>query len=444
MPKRPDLVITNGALSGRRFAVGPGALRLGRSSSNDIHVPDGELSRNHCLFEPSGETGLKVTDLASANGTVVNGAPIGSDPVELKEGDVVEVGRTVIRVGDAPVVRPAESRPVGGVAPGAVDLGLGTAAGSGKTAPAKRRSPLANILWAVAVLVACGAIALILVTPQPASSSAPKAVSDETPVVREVVYEKVKADSNGIFRYAMTFDADGALSVKIDDTSNNRRMPAKRKQLSEAARNELDEILAWKKVKTFDREYVGVEPDPPALDGQTLKVVYTTCAHETRIVNADEPAEFAAIREKLEAFSKSELGVWAIAYSRERLVELAQEAVQLGDAKWEERDVNYGNLAAAINAYGEAIFYLETVNPKPECAASAASGLERAKKELDRRYGDQRFLADKALNLSQWETACEELKILLEMVPDRKDDRNRDARQKLVSAESKLKKGGKR
>ena len=55
---------------------------------------------------------------------------------------------------------------------------------------------------------------------------------------------------------------------------------------------------------------------------------------------------------------------------------------------------------------------------------------------------DQRFLADKALNLSQWETARNELKVLLEMVPDRKDDRNRDARQKLVSAETNLKKKG--
>ena len=91
MAKRPDLVIMSGEMAGRRFAVGPVAVRLGRSSSNDIHVPDEELSRNHCLFEPFGETGLRVTDLASANGTSVNGVPIGSDPVDLKEGDVFEV-----------------------------------------------------------------------------------------------------------------------------------------------------------------------------------------------------------------------------------------------------------------------------------------------------------------------------------------------------------------
>lgn len=440
MAKRPDLVIVSGEMSGQRFSVGADAVRLGRSSSNDIHIPDEELSRNHCLFEPSGETGLRVTDLASANGTSVNGMLIGTDPVELKEGDTVEVGLTVLRVGGESVQ--AAPSPVT-CAEGAVDLGLGSSSSPKGGAPARRRSPMANVLWAVAVLVACGAIALILMTPsEKPDQPAPKAFSDATPVVSEVLYEKVKADSKGIFRFAMTFGSDGTLSVKIDDTANNRRMQPKSARLSEEGRRELGEILAWKKLKDLDREYVGVEPDPPAVDSQTLKVVYTTRVHSVRVVNTDEPEAFSAIREKLESFSKSELGVWAIAYSRERLVELAEEAVRLGNAKWDERDVNYGNLSAAIVAYKEAAFYLETVNPKPECAAVAAEGLDRAKKELDQRAKDQRFLADKALNLSQWETARDELKVLLEMVPDRKDDRNRDARQKLVSAETNLKKKG--
>ena len=96
--KRLELEITNGELAGRRYEVKSGGLRLGRSSSNDIHVPDEELSRNHCLFETVGEAGVRVTDLASANGTLVNGVPLGNDPLELKAGDLIEVGKTVIRV----------------------------------------------------------------------------------------------------------------------------------------------------------------------------------------------------------------------------------------------------------------------------------------------------------------------------------------------------------
>ncbi|MBR4939220.1 MAG: FHA domain-containing protein, partial [Kiritimatiellae bacterium] len=48
MAKRPEIVIANGADAGRRYTVPAGGLRLGRSSSNDIHLPDEELSRNHC------------------------------------------------------------------------------------------------------------------------------------------------------------------------------------------------------------------------------------------------------------------------------------------------------------------------------------------------------------------------------------------------------------
>ena len=58
------------------------------------------------------------------------------------------------------------------------------------------------------------------------------------------------------------------------------------------------------------------------------------------------------------------------------------------------------------------------------------------------RYANQRFLADRAINLRQWETAQRELSVLLELVPDRADDRNREAAAKLIDVEKRLK-GGK-
>lgn len=429
MAKRPDLVILDGKLKGRHYVMTGDTLRLGRSSSNDIHVPDEELSRNHCLFEASGENGLRVTDLASANGTFVNGVLIGTDPVELKEGDLIEVGQTTLSVGER-----------------LVDLGLSDASPVDAAAVAasgapKKRAPLITLLWAVAVILPMAAIVVILALP-PEEPPAAAPIAAEEPIVCEVSYEKVRADANGIFRYALTADAKGQLSVKIDDTTNNRHLPPKTKALSSEGREELNQILAYRRLMSFESAYTGIEPDPPALESFILTVVYSTRVKRIEIRNTSEPDEFAAIREKLEAFSKSELGVWAIAYSREKLIELAEEKVRLGELKWEDRDANHGNLAAAIEAFEEARFYLETVNPKPPCMTTATEGLKRAKAELDRRYTDQRFLADRALNLSQWENAREELKILLDMIPDRKDDRHRDARQKLISAENNLKKKG--
>ena len=429
--KRPELMVMNGALAGKRFEVKEGGLRLGRSSSNDIHVPDEELSRNHCLFEAVGDNGVRVTDLASANGTLVNGVVLGGDPVDLKLGDLIEVGKTTITVvGDQPL--PSSD---------GVDLGLGTQAESAAQ-PVRRRSPLANILWAVVVLVAGAAIYLMLVTPQGADEPTPVAAMEETPVIREVLYEKVEATLDGIFRYEMTVSADGMIGVTLDDTKENRHPAIPPKALSETAMKELNDILALKSLREIDREYVGLEPDPPALTSWRLKVVYTTAARTIRIVNTQEPEPFRVIREKLEAFSKNELGIHAIQYPRAKLVELAEESVALGKAKWEDRDVQHGNLFAAVSAYKEAIFYLETVDPKPDCITDARKGLEESQKELDRRYGDQRFLADRAINLGQWETAQRELAVLLEMVPNRDDSRNREASAKLVDVEKRMKKGG--
>ena len=430
MAARPELLVKNGELAGRRYAVGEGGLRLGRSSSNDVHLNDGELSRNHCLFEVVGETGLRVTDLASANGTYLNGRQLGSEPAELHPGDRIEVGATVVEVvGDAPSPSPA---------PAAVDLGLGE-----KAAGRKTRRPIVNLLWAVAAAVLVAAIAVVLLAP-PAKDPSPAApvAAEEKPVVKELLYEKVQASSQGIFRYELSLSADGVLSVAVDDVPKNDRRFSKSEPVDEAARAALNDILDFDRIRELDREYVGPEPDPPAVDSMLLKVVYSTRVRTVLVSNTQEPEAFRAVRERLESFSKNQLGVWAIQYSSEKLVELAEEAATLGRSKWDDRDVNHGNLFSSVTAYKEAMFYLQTVHPKPEFAAEARRALDAAVAELDRRYRDQRFLADRAINLSQWETAQRELSVLLEMIPDRNDERHREAASKLLDVERRVK-GGK-
>ena len=429
--ERPELMVTNGALAGKRFAVKEGGVRLGRSSSNDIPIPDERLSRNHCLFERQGESGICLTDLASANGTYLNGKVLGNDPEPLKVGDLVEAGSTVIRVvGDEPAEGPA-----------AVDLGLGEAKPSVTTG--RHRSPLANLLWVLVLLLAGAAIYGILVSPTDEAEEAPSVPVEEDPVLSEVFYEKVEATQEGIFRFALTLTADGVLSVTVDDVPKENRHLKKSQPLNERARAEIGEILAWKTMREIDREYVGVEPDPPALNSWSLRAVYSTRVRSVRVENMAEPEAFRVIREKLEAFSKNQLGVWALQYSRDKLIELAAQSIVLAQAKWEDRDVQHGNLFAAATAYREALFYLETVNPKPANATVAREGLKTAETELDKRYRDQRFLADRAINLGQWENAQRELQVLLEMVPDRSDDRHREASAKLVDVEKRMTKGGK-
>jgi hypothetical protein len=64
------------------------------------------------------------------------------------------------------------------------------------------------------------------------------------------------------------------------------------------------------------------------------------------------------------------------------------------------------------------------------------------KAELDRRYKDQRFEADRAVNMGDWEAAKEALRKLCELVPDIRDPRHEEAAAKLVDIENRIKKGG--
>ena len=442
MAKRPELMVMTGDLSGRRFEVPEAGLRLGRSSSNDLQVTDEELSRNHCIFECDGPDGIRVMDLASANGTFVNGEQLGADARKLKPGDVVEVGQTVLKVS-------------GESASGAVDLGLGatsaTTAASlfpkGKSAPQSRRSPLANALWAVVAGVVAAATVVVLVFPNKRSQDdVAVSVSKErrNPEVSSLVYEKVEADAARIFRYYMTLDEYGVLKVVYDDVPDANRHVDKSAKLSDGAKARIAEILDAKEWEGLDEAYSGSSAmDENALKSWRIKVVRGDRVKEVLVENTQEPDAFRDIREALEAFSRNELGIWAIQYSREKLLELSEESARNGDAKWNERDVEYGNLSASVDAYREAAYYLDTVNPKPESYSRIKERLERSVAELDRRYREQRFLADKAINLSDWETAKAELRVLCDMVPNKNDVRHAEANAKLVDVENRIKKAKK-
>ncbi len=445
MAKRLELMVTSGERSGQRYAVPDAGLRLGRSSSNDVFIPDEELSRNHCLFECDGESGVRVMDLASANGTYVNGEALDAAPRVLKAGDEIAVGGTTLKVvGEEPV---SASAPVAG---GAVDLGLGTAvakrsdgASASGRAPAGRRS-LAGILWIVAAVLILAAIVLVLSLPSKPAESFVRVADAPRPQLSSLIYEKVEADATRIFRYCMTIDADGELRVSYDDIPEADRHVNKSGRLNDRARARVLEILDTKGWDELDEAYTGPSAsDENALKSWRIRTVRGARVRDVLVENVPEPEAFKQVREALETFSRNELGIWAIQYSRERLLELSAESAKIGAAKWEEREVEYGNLSAAVDAYREALYYLETVNPKPESHAGLKESLDRAVADLEARYKEQRFRADRAINLSDWETARTELRILCDLVPNKNDPRHDEANAKLVDVENRMKKARK-
>lgn len=74
-----------------------GPVVVGRSPSSDIVIDEPYVSAAHARFSLQGPA-LVLEDLGSTNGTMVNGHAI-VQPVTLRDGDEVQVGDTIMKVG---------------------------------------------------------------------------------------------------------------------------------------------------------------------------------------------------------------------------------------------------------------------------------------------------------------------------------------------------------
>src|SRR5437868_4386403 len=79
----------------------PTECTIGRSVNCTLQVPAPEVSRHHCVLEIDPPV-LRVRDLASRNGTFVNGKMIGRGDlppaIELHAGDQLQIGTTIFEV----------------------------------------------------------------------------------------------------------------------------------------------------------------------------------------------------------------------------------------------------------------------------------------------------------------------------------------------------------
>jgi serine/threonine-protein kinase len=77
---------------GREFPVYRGRVTIGRDTGNDIVIPVQQVSRRHARIQCS-QTGCRVMDMGSTNGTSVNGVRIvPRQPNPLQPGDVLDIG----------------------------------------------------------------------------------------------------------------------------------------------------------------------------------------------------------------------------------------------------------------------------------------------------------------------------------------------------------------
>lgn len=96
-----ELVIQTGKLAGKKLVLPAGKqLIVGRGEDCQVRLPSSLVSRQHCRLSLTAD-GIRVEDLGSQNGTLVNDVPI-TQPTILKPGDLLRIGAMIFAVPSAP------------------------------------------------------------------------------------------------------------------------------------------------------------------------------------------------------------------------------------------------------------------------------------------------------------------------------------------------------
>lgn len=434
-----DLEVEAGPERGRRYKVESGGARIGRDPSNDFVVRDPSLSRFHCRIYLAADGQARLADLGSTNTTEVNGAPI--QDVALMPGDRIAIGDTILRVlGAAPkpaavIATETTSAPSPAAelhaAPEVPDLFKKSTAAS----DAIVRRHVSKSLWLMVAIILVVAVVLLLFKFGLFDLHQRVATKGATLSGLELQYEKVQATATNIFRYEMSLTGN-LLSARIDNLENGRHVTRDKKldpQTLEPLINRLDNSGFF----ALQNDYQGMATD--IMDSWDLAISLGPRTKRVRVINRLEPEAFAKARALVEDFGKNELGIAALSLPPEQLIEMARDAMLQGKKFSEELDVNFGNLYKAIKAYQAAEVYLETIDPKPDFFEQVHGGRKNAEGELQRRYEDRAFRAERAIKLSDWADAKKQLLIILDMIPDREDERNKQAKVELLDVEPHLK-----
>jgi len=90
----PCLIVVEGGNLGEIYYISKNSVSLGRGENVDVFLPEEGVSRNHARIDCHEGTYM-VSDLASKNGTFINGEQV--EQAALREGDKLRIGDVVLR-----------------------------------------------------------------------------------------------------------------------------------------------------------------------------------------------------------------------------------------------------------------------------------------------------------------------------------------------------------
>ncbi len=93
--KTYQLVMQEGPKSGQAFDLVSGTMVIGRDALADIIIVDPEVSRQHVEIVET-DSGHRLKDLDSTNGTFVNGRRLTDEAVDLEPGQEIRLGGSVV------------------------------------------------------------------------------------------------------------------------------------------------------------------------------------------------------------------------------------------------------------------------------------------------------------------------------------------------------------
>lgn len=426
------LIVEGGPDRGKEISVRTAGIRVGRSSNNDVVLSDPVMSRFHCriFFKPN--EGLWVEDLGSANDTLVNAEPVRI--VRLKVGDRLTIGDTTLKVvsDEFPPSSAAQLFDASQLEAENIDL---------KTSPKPEgESKKKQRLMVLLVICACAAFIGLLLKFQKNSSSEEESILPalEQTQALEIEYEKIQASPKNVFRYDLELK-NNELSVQIDDLENKRHVPKTQcRKIDPEIIKFLTDTLLQSEFDTLKEVYKGHTEKVYDLWDLTITIGKKT--HRVQVLNTVEPKQFKKAREAIEEFAQNEIGLTALALTREKLLELAKASSLLGRSLYDQREVKRENLSLTIRSLKETEWYLETIEPKPDYYADVVALRQQAERELDEMHQNRLFLAERAIKLKDWQEAAVNLRIITEITPDRSDERHQNALKKLIDVERHLKK----
>jgi len=481
------LRILQGRRRGREYEIGRSPVIIGRAQQCDIVIPDDQLvSSEHADIRIDEHGQLVLRDLESVNGTEVNGDPV--EETVLKPGDEIAIGSTVFEVIEeaerrarevalaAPpkrgpstqklpvMTKPAaeeveeekeeeepprkkkkaevveaeeveESEEADEETPSELNFGGKSkrAAKKSAAAPIGRRLMSLGLTAVVAVVAIGGGIYIW----KEVQHSMPQVVSTITGETRrtDLYYEKVQASTLNIFRFALRLSGD-KVTLNVDDLKQRRHVQREKK----VGEGIIIELIRQIENGGFDKmeraKYGGLPSDQQEM--AVIELTRGTRVKRVEIENTIAPDAFVNAQKALEDFAQNELGIAAINRSREELIKEADDAYLRGKQLFEQRDVADANLYNAIKAFQLVQIDLEIIEPKPPNYAMAVQNEAIAKDMLKEKINNLRFIAEQAMKLGEWARAKTCLSEIMARIPDREDDRYKEADRKLISVQAHL------